>query len=286
MGGRKNKAMKKLLFIAACAAGMIAVADVQSANIVGYNTVTIHPGFNMLSVNFKNVANTEGIGIQELFCGTGDAGTCPFKGYTNGTQADQIQVYVNDGDKADYVNYYLYYNAKQTTNVKNYKWCRATDNAVETAKKFKNGDTLWFYRLGTTPATFNISGEVDLSAVKSFTIQPGFNMIGSFFPAGWAPNDAPYTTDYWKNSGAKGYTNGTQADQIQVYVNDGKTADYVNYYLYYNAKQTTNVKNYKWCKATDNSAVSGNILSIGQGAWYYRLGTTPMTLEIKNQFSK
>lgn len=35
MGGRKNKAMKKLLFIAACAAGMIAVADVQSANIVG-----------------------------------------------------------------------------------------------------------------------------------------------------------------------------------------------------------------------------------------------------------
>ena len=69
-------------------------------------------------------------------------------------------------------------------------------------------------------------------------------------------------------------------------MNNGDTADYVNYYLYYNSKQTTNVKNYKWCKSTDNSAVSGNILSIGQGAWYYRLGTTPMTLEIKNQFSK
>ena len=133
--------------------------------------------------------------------------------------------------------------------------------------------------------TFTISGEVELADVKSFTIQPGYNMIGSFFPTGWAPNDAPYTTDYWKNANAKGYTNAGQADQIQVYVNDGKKADYTNYYLY-NAKQSTNVKNYKWCKATDNSAVTGNILTPGQGAWYKRYESTSMTLDIKNQFSK
>ena len=28
--------MKKLMFLAACAAGMVAVADVESANIVGF----------------------------------------------------------------------------------------------------------------------------------------------------------------------------------------------------------------------------------------------------------
>ena len=252
---------------------------------MGYNTVTIQPDYNMLSVNFKDVSNTEGIGIQELFLGTGDS-KCPFKGYTNTSQADQIKVYVNVGETADYITYYLYYNSKQTTNVKNYKWCRATDNAVETGKKFKNGDTLWFKRYGEDPVSFTVSGEVELSEVKSFTIQPGYNMIGSFFPTGWAPNDEPYTTDYWKSANAKGFTAAGQADQIKVYVNDGNTADYATYYLYYNSKQTTNVKNYKWCKATDNSAISGNILNPGFGAWYKRYGEDKMTLDIKNQFSK
>ena len=47
-----------------CAA--VALADVSSANIVGYNTVTLKPGWNMLAVNFKNVGNDDGISIQEL----------------------------------------------------------------------------------------------------------------------------------------------------------------------------------------------------------------------------
>ena len=238
----------------------------------------------MLSVNFKNVADSKGeIGIQELFKGTGDS-TCPFTGYTNSSKADQIEVYVNDGVTADYVSYYLYYNSKKSTDVKNYLWCNA-GNEVETTKKFKNADTFWFYRKGTTPVTFTVSGEVELSSVKSFTIYPGYNMIGSFFPAGWAVNDEPYTTDFWSKVGAAGYTNSSKADQIEVYVNDGITADYVSYYLYYNSKKSTDTKNWKWCDA-DNAPITGKILDAGQGAWYYSKATAPFSLEIKNQFSK
>ena len=32
---KRKTQMKKLMFVAACAAGMVALADVQSANIVG-----------------------------------------------------------------------------------------------------------------------------------------------------------------------------------------------------------------------------------------------------------
>ena len=276
--------MKKLMFIAACAASMVAVADVTSANIVGYNTVTIHPGYNMLSVNFKDVNNTEGIGIQELFLGGGNA-ACPFTGNTASTLADQIQVFVNDGVNADYVSYYLYKNSKTSTDPKNNYWCNSS-NAIEQDKKFNNGDTLWFRSQAKGPVTFSISGEVELSNVRTVTINKGYNMIGNFFPAGWAVNDEPYTTDYWKNAGATGNTASTMADQIQVYVNNGvDTPDYTTYYLYNNSKSTTDPKNWKWCNSA-NAAVEGNILPVGQGAWYLNRGTkaSSFTLDIKKQF--
>ena len=273
--------MKKLMFIAACAASMVAVADVTSANIVGYNTVTIQPGFNMLSVNFKDVSNTEGIGIQDLFLGGGNT-ACPFKGATGSADADQIQIYVNDGVNPDYVNYYLYYNSKKSTDSKNYFWCDK-NNAVENNKRFKNGDTLWFNRKGDTAVTFNISGEVELKSVKAITINKGFNMIGNCFPTGWAVNDAPYDATYWGSTGAKGATGSSDADQIQIYINDGENPDYVNYYLYYNSKKSTDPKNWKWCDK-NNAAVEGVILEPGQGAWYNSKGDTSFTIEIKKQF--
>ena len=126
---------------------------------VGYNTVTIRKDYNMLSVNFKDVSNTEGVGIQELFLGTGDA-KCPFKGYTNTSQADQIKVYVNDGETtADYITYYLYYNSKQTTNVKNYKWCKASDNSAVSGNILNPGFGAWYKRYGDTSMTLDIKNQ-------------------------------------------------------------------------------------------------------------------------------
>ena len=53
--------MKKLMVAAAVALSAMVGFSVESANIVGYQTLTIKPGWNMLAVNFKDVNNTEGI---------------------------------------------------------------------------------------------------------------------------------------------------------------------------------------------------------------------------------
>ena len=236
----------------------------------------------MLSVNFKDVSNTEGIDLQTLFKGNGDANT-PFKAGTSDI-ADTIMIYVNDGvNEPDYVNYYLYWTDKGGTPAKFYYWLNATGNAIAD-KKLHNGDALWFQRKGTTPVELAVSGEVELAPVKEMTIRKGYNMIGSYFPAGWFINDAPYDTTYWQTCGAKFGTSDI-ADTIMVYVNNGKdTPEYVNYYLYWTDKGGTPSKFYKWLNATGNT-VAEKIVDAGQGMWYQHKGNG-YQLKIQNQFSK
>ena len=250
--------------------------------LVGYNTVTIQPGFNMLSVNFKDINNTEGIDLQTLFKGNGDK-TTPFKAGSV-TDADTIMIYVNDGvNDPDYVNYYLYWADKGGDKTKFYYWLNAQGSGI-CDRKLKNGDALWFQRKGTTPVELSVSGEVELAPVKEFTIQKGFNMIGSYFPAGWFINDAPYDTTYWQNCGAKAGSV-TDADTIMVYVNNGKdTPDYENYYLYWADKGGDKTKFYKWLSAK-GSAIAEKVVDAGQGMWYQHKGNG-YTLKIQNQFSK
>ena len=76
-------------------------------NVVGYNTLTIKPGWNMLAVNFKDINNTEGILLNDLFLGTGDEATCPFHADINLNTADNIQIF--DAATQGYTAYYLYY---------------------------------------------------------------------------------------------------------------------------------------------------------------------------------
>ena len=234
----------------------------------------------MLSVNFKDVANTEGIDLQTLFKGNGDT-TTPFKAGSV-VDADTIMIYVNDGVNADYVNYYLYLASKGGDASKFNYWLNAKDNSI-CNRKLKNGDALWFQRKGTTPVNLSVSGEVELAPVKEMAIQPGFNMIGSYFPAGWFINDAPYDTTYWQNCGAKAGSV-VDADTIMVYVNNGKdTPDYVNYYLYVASKGGDSSKFHKWLNAKDNSVVE-KVVDAGQGMWYQHKGAG-YTLKIQNQFS-
>ena len=254
-----------------CAA--VGFADITSANIVGYNTVTIKPGWNMLAVNFKNVADDNGVSIQDLFPGGGKSDTV-FTPGAGEASADYIKVW--DSTEGGYIDYFLYKKAKGTSDA-NYYW---TDvNAAITDKKFKNGDAFWFYKRGDKDVTANISGEVFIDAVKSVEIKPGWNMIGSFFPAGWKLNDNYYTPTYWENSGAVPGAGEASADYIKVW--DSSEQGYTDYFLYKKAKGTSEA-NYTW---TDVNAttVTTDVLSSGKGAWYYHRGAG-FNLEIKEQF--
>ena len=227
----------------------------------------------MLAVNFKNVANDDGISIQDLFPGGGKADTS-FTPGASVANADYIQVW--DATEGKYTTYLLYKQAKGTS-AANYYW---TDGSYKvTDKAFKNGDAFWFYKRGDQDVTANISGEVFLDAVKSVEIKPGWNMIGSYFPAGLKLNDEFYTPTYWQNSDAVPGASVANADYIQVW--DATSEKYMTYLLYKQAKGTS-AANYTW---TDGSykTVTTDILTAGKGAWYYHRGSG-FDLEIKKQF--
>lgn len=64
--------MKKLMFVAAVAAGMVAFGDaIESANVVGYNTKTSNAGFTFYVPQFKDVGSNSGVNIQNIKLGDG-----------------------------------------------------------------------------------------------------------------------------------------------------------------------------------------------------------------------
>ena len=272
----RKKTMKKLMI--ACAAALVGLsaaqaADIESTNIVGYNTVTLKPGWNMLAVNFKNVGNDNGIGINDLFPGGGKTDTV-FTPGSGAANADYIQVW--DATEGEYTTYLLYKPAKGSSAAA-YYW---TDGSFKvTDKKFKNGDAFWFYKRGDADVEATISGEVFLDEVEEVAIKPGWNMIGSFFPAGLVLNDEVYTPTYWQNSGAVSGSGAANADYIQVW--DANVKEYTTYLLYKPSKGTSTAT-YTW---TDGSfkTVTTDILTAGKGAWYYHRGEG-FSLEIKKQF--
>ena len=81
----------------------MALADVTSANIVGYNTVTIAGGkWNMFAVNFENVSSDQGISIQDLIPGT-------TVGLHGGTLQTGDQIMIHDPTTGNYTTFYLQY---------------------------------------------------------------------------------------------------------------------------------------------------------------------------------
>ena len=265
--------------ILACAALLIGIGTATAAvesEVVGYTTVTLKKGYNMLAVNFESLTSEDGISIQDLGF-TLEAG---FTGGTNGTRGDQIQVY--DAQRGEYTTYFLYNNERRPEDGKNGKWCKS--NGEVAAATFKSGDSFWFRKRGENDATISIAGAVSIQEVQAISIVKGYTMIGNAFPINFNPNDLG--ADYWMaaiKSGAVGGTNGTRGDQIQVY--DAQRGEYTTYFLYNNERRPEDGKNGKWCKSNGTEMdATAEFLPMGRGAWYFHRGdgftlTTPTPLK-------
>ena len=89
--------MKKIMLIAAAAAGLVAIADGVESGVVGYNTVTIDKQWTIMSVNFTKPDGTA-MTINEAF---------PYvAGMSQGTSGagDEINIQNAEGG---YDTYYL-----------------------------------------------------------------------------------------------------------------------------------------------------------------------------------
>ncbi len=248
--------MKKIMLIAAAAIAGVAIADAVQSGIVGYNTVTLKPGWNMLAINYDATADDNGIALQDLFPGEANG----LKGGTGTTSADYLNVWEN----GDYTTYFLFYTTKGGNTSKNWKWVNGS--GVVTDVKFKSGKAFWYYSRNAADKALNVSGAVPVQSSDTLAIAAGWNMIGNIFTSGLDLNAKG--TDYWSGSGAKGGTGTTSADYLNVWEN----GDYTTYFLFYTTKGGNTSKNWKWVNGSGVPATADQV-GLGGGTWYYHRGT-------------
>ena len=127
--------MKKLVTAFALCAAMSAMAQtVESENIVGYSTITLKPGFNMIGVQFQVVGGTatNDIAVDDFISKANLKAGAPDTG-------DNIYVFRN----GDYLPmYYLWDNLAGGK-----EWWDASDNATV---DFAPGQGFWYYSRGAS----------------------------------------------------------------------------------------------------------------------------------------
>ena len=224
----------------------------------------------MFCVHFKNLADTDGISVQDLIPGT-----------TTGLNAgsvstgDEIQIY--NPSSGSYTKFFLQYvTFPPAAMANNYKWMNVGGTVA--TYKFKNGDAFWYRSKGSTDVTIALAGGVSIEPSQTIEIVNGYNMIGNAFPANFNPNSLG--TDYWQASGAVGGSVST-GDEIQVY--NPEAGSYTKYFLQYvTFPPAAMVNNWKWMTVGGTPLASdADGVPVGKGAWYRHRGEG-FTLTIPN----
>ena len=145
--------MKKIMLIAAAAAGLVAMADGVESGVVGYNTVTIDKQWTIMSVNFTKPDGTA-MTINEAF---------PYvEGMTQGTSGagDEIQIQNSLGG----YDYYYMSNGKvgKATYDTVGKWVADADKTQAANASIPVGKGAWYKRQGSTDFNLVITKPYDL----------------------------------------------------------------------------------------------------------------------------
>ena len=251
----------------------MAMAQVQSANIVGYQQITLDQKYTILGINFTAVDGSN-ISLQDAV---------PYAtGMTKAnvdSAADQIQIQNAAGT---YDIYYLSngYNAKgNAVSGLDGKWAAAGKYVVSDAT-LAPGTAFWFVRKdATSPITINIAGGVSMIASNSKGIDGTYKLIANPYPTALPLNDGiPYVAGMTKANVD------SAADQIQI---QNAAGTYDIYYLSngYNAKgNAVSGLDGKWA-AAGKYVVADASIPAGKGAWFVRKGSTDFDITIARPYT-
>ena len=214
--------MKKLVTVFALCAAVSAYAQVESANIVGYNSKTLEDGFNMTALQFKAVGST-GSTLGLLFSGAmvDAAVTTPSLQLGTGiADGDEVQFWDNEtggfvqafftdeattGDPMD---------ADPETNMAGWYDINGIDGWMN-SRPVDLGRAFWFVRpIGGTTVKLTLAGEILTTSTMTWNCNAGFNMVGLKTPVSTKLNDID-----WSASGALIGTGIADGDEIQFWDN-------------------------------------------------------------------
>ncbi len=260
--------MKKLMTVcAACMVAGMAAAQVESQNIVGYNTLDAVPGYNQFTAAFKGVATTDGFNINDI---SGDTVTG-----TSLSAADVIQIWDTSGVTPGYNVYfnYLYAGYEQYAG---WMTTGATYFDTDYPNGLPAGTAFWYLSRNAAPGALTVAGEVVSDPTTTLTIVPGYNMIANPYPAG-----LDLDAVVWP-AGSKG-TSLSTADVVQIWDTTGATPGYNVYfnYLYVGYEQ------YAGWMTTGASYFADDYpdgVPVGQGFWYLSRGASNFTVDVARPY--
>ena len=149
--------MKKVMFAAAVAAAGLAFG-IESANTVGYQTVTCQPNtWYLLGAQFQNTAGTS-MTIQEFLQGAYTATDDP-------ETAPEIQMW--NGNSYDHY-YFMGTAYDEDLNEYNNVWANGVGDYSELA--INTGDGVWFKNKSASAITITIAGQVLETSTETISV--------------------------------------------------------------------------------------------------------------------
>ena len=235
----------------------VCLADVQSSNVVGYNTTTLLPNdYTMFGVQFENVSGG-GVRLGDL---TGN-----FFGGGSAADADNILVW-EDGVYTVY--YYGVWNDPENPDWDNL-WYDAED-ADASDVTIPAGTACWYLRRSAASASLTVSGAVKVTPTTKTILANDYTMFSNPYPTAISFKDLTIASPFGGGSAA-------DADNILVWESGVYT---VYYYGVWNDPDNPDWDNL-WYDAEDADA-SDVTIGTGLACWYLRRTNTATTLSFSS----
>ena len=253
----------------------MACADVTSANVVGYTTLTIKSAYQIIGVNFQGVDGgsiklNDAIPYQEGMTKSNKYG-----------EADQIQI---GDDKGGWDTFYLAngYNSKgEGYNAElDETWASIKKQTTVTNKEIAVGQAFWYVRADKTKPAFTISiaGSVCTLPDADYTFASRYRIFANPYATPLYLNESfPYDAATKTKSNKYG-----EADQIQ---NGDNAGSWDTFYLAngYNSKgEGYNAElDETWASIKKQTTVTNAFIPVGKAAWYVRIDASKPPVQVK-----
>ena len=225
---------------------------VESANIVGYQQITIQPGYSLFTVTFENV-NGEDYDIQDIKVLNANGSD-----YASNNKV-RMQKVSPSGSYGTLYNYRLSKGG----------WCQAATFAGEKTVTFASGEGVALYNGDTAALLLSVSGGVKLNPVSTAIPAGSYQIIGNMTPVTVDLQDViPYIGDVVCSANNK--------VRVQKVTSSG------SYDTLYNYRQSKG----GWCRSATVIGRNEVTLAPGEAVAVYNGETSAITLKFPSPISK
>lgn len=202
--------VKKILAVATAVVGTVAMADIVSSSVVGYQTLDGNEGYTFVTPTFDGVSTSYSIQDVKIIGAN-----------VTGEGAQSLQILDSEGNVQD-EDYYGWYNAGEAYKNSPAGWFDGNFDAIE-----RPLDLGQAFLLSNDDGEYTIqfSGKVVFTSIPAYECAEGYTSVG---------NITPIAKDIQKFALAGENVTGEGAQSLQILDSEGNVPD-EDYYGWYNA---------------------------------------------------